>query len=184
MSNHQSKIEKLINEFCPNGVEFKTIGEVCDVRTGGDTPENYLKGQTEPSEKYPYPIYSNGIETYGYSDTYKINKEAVTISSIGNVGFVAFRKPFFTPIIRLKVLMPNTDIIKTKFLYYFLQTVNFIGTNSSLSSMKAADVKKYKIPLPPLAIQEEIIKILNSFTELEAELGRARSRARSKKKAI
>ena len=170
MTTHQSKIEKIIAELCPNGVEFKVLDEVCEVKTGGDTPKNYKKGQLEPSGQFPYPVYSNGTVTYGHSDTYKIDKDAVTISSIGNVGFVAYRKAKFTPIIRLKVLIAKIDLLDTRFLFYVVSAINFVGTNASLSSMKAADVKKYKIPLPPLAIQKEIVRILDAFTELTAEL--------------
>jgi len=169
-ARHTSKIEKMIVDLCPNGVEFKKLGEVCEVKTGGDTPMNYKKGQLEPSDEFPYPIYSNGIETYGYSSTYKIDRDAVTISSIGNVGFVAYRKAKFTPIIRLKVLIPKTDLLDIKFLFYVVSIINFVGTNASLSSMKADDVKKYKIPFPPLQVQKEIVTMLNKFSELEAGL--------------
>lgn len=165
-----SKIDDLIKQYCPNGVEYKRIDELCIVKTGGDTPKNCIKGQLYPSEEYPYPVYSNGTETYGYADSYRIDRDAVSISSIGNVGYVAYRAAYFTPIIRLKVLLPNTDILTTKFLFYALTAITFVGTNSSLSSMKADDVKKYKIPVPPLPVQEEIVRILDAFTALEAEL--------------
>jgi len=165
-----SKIDDLIKQYCPNGVEYKRIDELCIVKTGGDTPKNCIKGQLYPSEEYPYPVYSNGTETYGYADSYRIDRDAVSISSIGNVGYVAYRAAYFTPIIRLKVLLPNTDILTTKFLFYALTAITFVGTNSSLSSMKADDVKKYKIPVPPLPVQEEIVRILDAFSSLEAEL--------------
>lgn len=165
-----SKIDELIKQYCPNGVEYKRIDELCIVKTGGDTPKNCIKGQLYPSEEYPYPVYSNGTETYGYADSYRIDRDAVSISSIGNVGYVAYRAAYFTPIIRLKVLLPNTDILTTKFLFYALTAITFVGTNSSLSSMKADDVKKYKIPVPPLPVQEEVVRILDAFSSLEAEL--------------
>ena len=165
-----SHIEQLVKQYCPNGVEYKRIDELCIVKTGGDTPQNCIKGQKEPSAEHPYPVYSNGTETYGYADSYRIDRDAVSISSIGNVGYVAYREAFFTPIIRLKVLLPNSEILKTKYLYYALTAITFVGTNSSLSSMKADDVKKYRIPVPPLPVQEEIVKILDAFTSLEAEL--------------
>jgi type I restriction enzyme S subunit len=165
-----SKIDELIQQLCPNGIEYKNLGNICKILTGGDTPNDYIKGQLSPSYDYPYPIYSNGKDTYGYAKTYRIDKDAVTISSIGNVGFVSFRNAYFTPIIRLKVLIPFSELLNTKYLYYALSMVNFVGTNSSLSSMKADDVKKYIIPIPPLEIQEEIVRILDNFSKLETEL--------------
>ncbi|MDR2709632.1 MAG: restriction endonuclease subunit S [Elusimicrobiota bacterium] len=156
--------------LCPNGVEFKYIGEVCEVRTGGEVDENCIKGQVKPTTQYPYPVYSNGIETYGHSNTYKIDKDAVTISSIGNVGYVAYRKAFFTPIIRLKTLVPKTDLLSVKFLYYVTSVIKFMGTSSILPSMNADDVKKYIIPVPSLAIQKKIVDILDTFIGFQDKL--------------
>ena len=145
-------------------VEWKKLGESCIVLTGGDAPNDCIKGQNEPSGSHPYPVYSNGDEIYGYSPKYRIKEDAVTISSIGNVGSVNYRKAFFTPIIRLKVVIPQNDII-TKFLYYSLLDYKFVGTNSSLSSMKAADIKRIQIPIPSLSEQNRIVGILDTFTD-------------------
>ena len=51
-----TKLEELIKELCPNGVEYKKLGDV----TGGEPPEDYIRSQ-EPQDEYIYPIYSNGI---------------------------------------------------------------------------------------------------------------------------
>ena len=145
-------------------VEWKKIEDVCDVLTGGDVPGNCIKGQISPSNSHPYAVYSNGDDVYGYSTNYRINKDAVTISSIGNVGSVNYRSAFFTPVIRLKVVIPNQSLLQTKFLYYTLLCHKFVGTNSSLSSMKAADIKKTNVPIPSLADQTRIVGILDMFT--------------------
>ncbi len=141
----------------------KRIDETCEVLTGGDAPNNCIKGQKLPSETHPFPVYSNGDNLYGYSPDFRIDKDAVTISSIGNVGTVNFRTAKFTPIIRLKVVIPQNSL-NTKFLYYVLLDHKFIGTNSSLSSMKAADIKKIEIPIPPLSEQQRIVETLDTFT--------------------
>ena len=164
----KSKIMELLRD---TEVEWRTLDDITDISTGGDAKGNFLKGQKEPTLERPYPIFANGIDTYGYTDVYRIDKEAVSISSIGNVGFVAFREPFFTPIIRLKVFtVKDKDTLDIKFLYHFLSTQNFTGTNASLSSMKAADFKKIEIPIPPLKTQEKIVKILDKFTDYVTEL--------------
>ena len=145
-------------------VEWKRLEDVCDILTGGDVPNNCIKGQTFPSDSHPYAVYSNGDGVYGYSINYRINKDAVTISSIGNVGSVNYRSAFFTPVIRLKVVIPSHPFLQTKYLYYTLLCYKFIGTNSSLSSMKAADIKRIQIPIPPLSEQTRIVGILDTFT--------------------
>lgn len=145
-------------------VEWKKLEEICSIVTGGDAPIDCIKGQVAPSETHPYPVYSNGDDVYGYSPLFKIDKDAVTISSIGNVGSVNYREKNFTPIIRLKVVIPKCDILSTKYLYYSLLDYKFVGTNSSLSSMKAADIKKVSIPVPSLSEQARIVGILDTFT--------------------
>lgn len=165
-----SKIENLIKELCPEGVPMVKLGEVCECVTGGDTPTDCVKGLKQPTEEYPYPVYGNGDETYGYASHYRIDKSAVTISSIGNVGTAYYREPYFIPIIRLKTFIPKANKLNTKFLYYCLSVMSFIGTNSSLSSMKAADFKKREIPLPPLDVQKEIVRILDKFSAIVENL--------------
>lgn len=167
-----NKIEKLIKELCPNGVEWKKLGEVCECITGGDSPKDCVKGQKFPTKDYPYPVYANGDETYGYAKSFRIDKYAVTISSIGNVGTAYYREPNFTPIIRLKTFIPKGHNLNVKFLYYCLSAMSFVGTNSSLSSMKAADFHKIPIPLPPLPIQTEIVRILDKFVEQQEQIER------------
>ncbi|WP_322935270.1 restriction endonuclease subunit S [Mycoplasmopsis felis] len=73
------------------------LDDIFKVITGGEPPKNY-KNSKHPVGKYKYPIYSNGQEAnaiWGFSDNYSINTEAITISSIGTIGFPVVRKMFF-----------------------------------------------------------------------------------------
>lgn len=147
-------------------VEWKTLGEACKVYTGGEAPENSIKGE-KPTDKYKYPIYGNGIEVYGFTDTYRIDKDAVTISSIGaNTGAIYYRDAYFTPIIRLKVVIPKNENLISKYLFYFLSSITINSKKSSVPNMNADDVKKIKIPIPTIAEQQRIVKILDKFDAL------------------
>lgn len=144
-------------------VTLETLGSECDIFTGGEAPNKCIKG-TLPNDTFTYPIYGNGIEIYGYTDSYKIDKDAVTISSIGaNTGNVYYRKAFFTPIIRLKVVIPKKDNLKSKFIYHYLNTIKISTKSSSVPNINASDVKKIKIPIPSLEDQERIVKLLDQF---------------------
>ena len=101
-----SKIEELIQQYCPDGVEYVKLGEVCEVLTGGEAPENAIKSK-EPVGDCVYPIFSNGVgenALWGYAPSYRIDKTSVTFSSIGTIGSPTIREGGYTPIIRLKVI--------------------------------------------------------------------------------
>ena len=151
-------------------VEWKTLGETCDVHTGGEAPESGSMSRT-PTDIYKYPIYGNGVEVYGYTDSYKINKDAVTISSIGaNTGTVYFRKAYFTPIIRLKVLMPLHERILPRYLFHILSSITIGSKSSSVPNMNAADVKRISIPVPSIENQVRIATILDKFDTVTSSL--------------
>ena len=168
-----SKIDELIKDKCSNGVVFDKIGNVCDVYTGGETPEDIIK-EKKPRGEYIYPIYSNGIgdnALYGFAKTYRIESAAVTFSSIGTLGHPEVRSGRFTPIIRLKVIIPKASSkLNIMFLKYVLETAEFDNNKSSLPNLNANMLKSISIPIPPIEVQEEIVRILDKFGKLEAEL--------------
>ena len=169
-----SYLEKLLDGV---EVEWSNLGNLCDIFTGGEAPQKHIKGDT-PTSDYQYPIYGNGAEIYGYADSYRIGQDAVTISSIGaNTGTIYFRKAFFTPIIRLKVVIPKHSWLLPRYLFHYLSSQTINSKSSSVPNMNASDVKKLSIPIPcpnnpekSLAIQSEIVRILDKFTALTAEL--------------
>ena len=148
-------------------IVWKTLGEVLDIYTGGEAPKNLIRGE-RPQGSFIYPIYSNGEEIYGFTDNYRINKDAVTISSIGaKTGTIYFRKAYFTPIIRLKVLVPkNERTLNSRYVFHYLSNITISTKRSSVPNINANEVKSIKIPLPPLEEQERIANILDKFDTL------------------
>ena len=150
-----------------NKIQYKTLGEVMDVYTGGEAPKNLIRGE-KPEGNFIYPIYSNGEEIYGFTDSYRIKKDAVTISSIGaKTGTIYFRKAYFTPIIRLKVLVPkNEQILNSRYVFHYLSNTPIITKKSSIPNINANEVKRIQIPIPPIEEQERIVAILDKFDTL------------------
>lgn len=143
-----------------------SIADYCDVFTGGEAPKNISK---EHNNIMKYPIYANGKDVYGYTDSYRIDKDAVCISSIGaNAGAIFYYKAFFTPIIRLKVVIPKDNTVQTPYLYYFLTTRKITGKkDAGIPNLNANDIKIILIMYPSSpAEQQKIAECLLSIDEL------------------
>ena len=164
------------------GVEWKTLEHICtSISAGGDVPKNSSKGQTEPTDEYPYPIYANATGEkglYGFTDDYKIDSDAVTISARGaKVGYHTVREAKFTPIIRLIVLIANKNIVSTRYLNYVLDMTPIGGTEAGIPQLTVPMVKKLTVPIPfpndpkkSLIEQARIVSILDKFDTLTTSI--------------
>ena len=173
MADVTNYIDRLVAELCPDGVEYRPLGEICAIRAGGDLPESYVKGQKEASDLHPYPIYSNGSEEkalYGYASTYRTEGPAVTVSARGTIGYHTVRYGKFTPIVRLITLKPSIENLDIKFLDYCLGVIDISHSGGSIPQLTVPNLKKMEIPVPPMEVQEAIVEILDKFTNLEANL--------------
>ena len=162
-----NKLEKLISELCPNGVEYKTLSSVSRIERGTRITKKDLV------EKGDYPVISGGVTPMGRYDKYNRDKDTITISSYGQAGYVDFvRKQFWANDVCLTVF-PN-NVINNKYLYYVLKNCqNYFYANTTKAipdHIPTEFLLNTEIPVPPLSIQEEIVRILDNFTELAAEL--------------
>lgn len=132
----------------PNEWTISSLGKVSSMGAGGDKPKTVSPTKTE---KYPYPIYSNGLNDeglYGYTDAPKITDESVTVSARGTIGFVCLRHIPYVPIVRLVTLVPNTDIMTAKYLYLWLKQLHITGTGTTQQQLTVPDFKKIEILVP------------------------------------
>jgi len=171
MPKRQSKIEKLFAELCPNGMELKSIGEICQINRGRVMSKGYLRDNAGE-----YPVYSSQTANdgvFGRINTYDYDGEYLTWTTDGAyAGSIFYRQGKFSITNVCGLLKVKVDDVNTKFLLYVLSIVSKKHVSAGMGNPKIMSnvMEKIKIPIPPLAIQEEIVKILNSFTELEAEL--------------
>ena len=160
-------------------VEWKPLGEVFHIAAGGDKPKEAISDVE--TEVFRIPILSNGIEDkslYGWTNRAKINQPSLTVSARGTIGWTSYRdRPFF-PIIRLLVLTPKLGI-NLKYAYYFMKTIErgYKIPEAGIPQLTKPMIKGVQFPIPcpenpekSLATQAEIVRILDTFTELTAEL--------------
>ena len=171
-----SKLEQLINELCPNGVEFKKIKNSYTRIKG--TPITAGKMKEIASDDGEIKIFAGGktVITAHEADIPNANitrVPAVLVQSRGVIDAVYYDKPF-TFKNEMWAYTANNPI-KVKYLYYVLKNniEHFREAASGMGSLPQISLRvteDFIIPLPPLPVQEEIVRILDKFTELPAAL--------------
>ena len=166
-----NKLEELINELCPDGVEYKRIDELCIITRGRVMSKDYIRDNVGQ-----YPVYSSQTENngeLGKISTYDFEGEYLTWTTDGaNAGSVFYRNGKFSVTNVCGLLKVKVDEITTKYLYHILSITAPKYVNKGMGNPKLMSnvMARIKVPLPPLSIQSEIVHILDSFTLLTAEL--------------
>lgn len=164
-----NKIEKMIKELCPNGVEWKKLGEVLQY----EQPTKYIVKNTDYIDN-GIPVLTAG-KTFilGYTNEnnyYPATKDnPVILFDDFTTAFkwIDFNFKVKSSAVKLLTLIDNKNYI-FKYIYYAMQSIHYATLEHSRQW-----IEKYsniQIPVPPLAVQAEIVKILDNFTELTAEL--------------
>ena len=166
-----TKLEQLINELCPDSVEYKRIDELCIITRGRVMSKDYIRDNVGQ-----YPVYSSQTENngeLGKISTYDFEGEYLTWTTDGaNAGSVFYRNGKFSVTNVCGLLKVKVDEITTKYLYHILSITAPKYVNKGMGNPKLMSnvMARIKVPLPPLSIQSEIVHILDSFTLLTAEL--------------
>ncbi|GAA9977704.1 restriction endonuclease subunit S [Helicobacter pylori] len=162
------KIERLLQILAPKGVEFRKLGEVCEIIRGKRVTKK------EILDKGKYPVVSGGIGFMGYLNEYNREENTITIAQYGTAGFVNWQNQKFWANDVCFSVIPKETLIN-RYLYYVLTNMqNYLYSISNRSaipySISSNNIMQITIPIPPLEIQQEIVKILDAFTELNTEL--------------
>lgn len=163
-----SKLEELIEQYCPDGVEWKILGEVCDIHKGVQF------NKTDMKEVGTYPVINGGINPSGYAEVFNEGKNTITISQGGaSAGYVNFLRNKFWLGAHCYAVIPY-DTVLNKYLYHFIKmnevTLQQCQYGAGIPALAKSTISSLEIPVPPLPVQEEIVRILDTFTELQAEL--------------
>ena len=164
-----SKIEKLIAKLCPAGVEFKDLGQLATIETGEQL------NRTELTEIGDYPVLNGGINPSGFYNEYNTGQNTIAVSQGGaSAGYVNFVKTKFWAGAHCFVVKPTNSSAINRYLYFVLKNGQDKLQNAKLGAgipgLNRRELQSFLVPIPPLAIQEEIVKALDNFTKLEAEL--------------
>ena len=149
-------------------VEWKKLGEVAEVGTGSSNRQD-----ENENGKYPFYVRSKNILK---SNTFQFDETAIIVPGEGGIGdifhYVSGKYALHQRAYRINVV---DNVLNAKYLYYFMHSSfkHYIlskSVGSTSLSIRKPMLEKFQIPIPPLKIQSEIVRILDNFTELTAEL--------------
>ena len=185
-----NEIQRLIHEMCPDGVPMVAVGEVCSDIFSGATPST---NKEEYWENGVIPWMSSGevhqgtvsfvekkITKLGYDSCstkmVPIGSVVVALAGQGKTrGTVARTRTELCTNQSLCSIIGNPQIINNDFIYYYLssqyQQLRTVSSgDGTRGGLNLKMINSYKIPLPPLPIQQRIVEILDKFTSLVSSL--------------
>lgn len=186
-----SRLDELIAELCPEGVEYMTI-KCCIKKV------NNIKWAEHTGKNFRYiDLTSVDIDTHEILETQQINNETAPSRAQQIVYkddvLLGTTRPMLKRFCTVPenydgeicstgfcVLRVNGEKVISRYLYHVISSANFFDyvekfqKGASYPAISDADVKNYKFPVPPLEVQREIVQILDKFTLLSAELSARR----------
>ena len=163
-----NRIEDLIQKFCPNGVEFKEIRQLAEVGTGSSNGN-----EAQEDGIYPFFIRSQTVKR---KNDWEYDEEAIIIPGEGGIGeiyhYVNGKYAIHQRVYRIHFIDSTVD---TKYAYHYFRAFfkNFImrkAVSATVKSIRKPMIEEFELPVPPLEVQREIVRVLDSFTLLTAEL--------------
>ena len=183
-----SRIDDLIAKYCPSGVEYKTLGDLGTFMRGGGPQKKHLLSSGKPCIHYGqiytrYSLYTGETLSFVSPEVFDSSRKAspgdvIIADTSENDEDLAKSVAWIG---NEKVAVSNHTLIYSsalnpKYVSYFLSSHSFQKqkrrhiTGVKVRSISETGMSKIKIPVPPLEVQDEIVRILDSFTKLEAEL--------------
>ncbi|PUD52882.1 restriction endonuclease subunit S [Helicobacter pylori] len=165
---YPKRLKTLLQTLAPKGVGFRKLGEVCEIIRGKRVTKK------EILDKGKYPVVSGGIGFMGYLNEYNREENTITIAQYGTAGFVNWQNQKFWANDVCFSVIPKETLIN-RYLYYVLTNMqNYLYSISNRSaipySISSNNIMQITIPIPPLEIQQEIVKILDQFSLLTTDL--------------
>ena len=164
-----SKLDELIAEFCPDGVEYRRVGDIADY----EQPSKYLVKSTDYNDNFEIPVLTAG-QTFilGYTNEkegiYNASPEKPVIifdDFTGAFKWVDF--PFKAKSSAMKMITSKSDVL-IRYLYHLMGFLNY--SSDEHKRLWISVYSELQVPVPHLEVQREIVHILDSFTLLTAEL--------------
>lgn len=165
-----SKLQELIQRLCPDGVEYKKLGEICIFKRGDVlSSKDAVEGDV--------PVMAGGQKPSCYHNV--PNRKGETIVVAGSGAYAGFVTYWNIPVFVSDAFSVHPiDGLLPKYVFHYLKNnqakIHATKKGAGVPHVHGKDIAKFLIPVPPLEVQEEIVRILDRFdvyaAELQAEL--------------
>ena len=164
-----SKLDELLRELCPDGVKYKKLVDAVSIERGKRVVRSQL------SIRGKYPVYQNSLTPLGYHTDYNYNANTTFIIVAGAAGEIGFSdKAFWAADDCFTVVCPEN--VLNRYIYHLLlNNQNQLASKvrkASIPRLSRSAIENLVIPIPPLDVQREIVRMLDSYTESVVELQR------------
>ena len=158
-----SEIKKLTERLCPDGVEYKKLGEVCEIGKG----VQFNKSDMETVGSFP--VINGGINPSGYIEQFNQSENTITISQGGaSAGYVNWLTTKFWAGAHCYVLKPNEDVVQNRYVYHFVKAnekkLQECQYGAGIPALGKVTIASLEIPVPPIEVQSKIVEYLDNFT--------------------
>ena len=165
-----SRLEELIAELCPDGVELRPLEKCCRIL------DNRRKPVTKAAREFgEYPYYgANGIldyvSDYIFDGTFILVGEDGSVITKSGTPVVTWAEGKIWVNNHAHIIEQAGDVL-LRYLFHYIQTIDITTlVHGNIPKLTGRDFKALQIPIPPLPVQSEIVKILDNFAELTAQL--------------
>ena len=163
-------INVLLEKMCPNGVEYIRIGDIVDY----EQPSKYIVKSTDYSNDYTIPVLTAGQSfILGYTNEedghyYATTENPVIIFDDFTGAFKWVDFEFKVKSSAMKMLTTKDDTVMLRYVFHLMGKINL--SSSEHKRLWIGTYSEIKVPVPPLEVQREIVRVLDFFTLLTAEL--------------
>ena len=162
-----SDLNDLIATLCPDGVELRQLRELVKFGKGQSLPEG--AGATGS-----FPVVTAARDAAGSHTECNTEGPCVTVATHGDAGHVNYWAASIWLSNNVLLLTPKADSVIPNFLFQVLKNKESVlkarKRVGGIPYFNASDIHNIVIPVPSLEVQEEIVRVLDSFAALEAEL--------------
>ena len=164
-----SKLDELLRELCPHGVEYKKIGKIANY----EQPSKYIVESTDYNDAFDVPVLTAGQtfilgytnESTGIFRASKLNPVIIFDDFTGAFKWVDFS--FKVKSSAMKIITASNDV-SIRYLFHVMGFLHY--SSNEHKRLWIGIYSEFEVPVPPLEIQREIVRILDNFTNLTAEL--------------